>query len=233
MPKINLGRVLGAGGGGDWLQHDPGAENYIKNRPCYNNREVITWDGDTTGLETFTATAVSTEDGQVSQLAFYRISERTPAAYDFDGNPLSVVTGPSNIDLSIEAFSAGVFRESNGGILYCDFVLFEILIAKRTGDFHIKPEDTMNGENDVTGTIPATGFYVYGSGGMKRFSATVGQLKKLDPALLPEGISGRHVVDIGSGELDMSTLDFSNYAAGDEILIVGNMTSSSNEGGGT
>lgn len=223
MPEINLGRVLGAGGGGDWLQHDPGAENYIKNRPCYNNREVITWDGDTTGLETFTATAVSTEDGQVSQLAFYRISERTPAAYDFDGNPLSVVTGPFNIDLSIEAFSAGVFRESNGGILYCDFAFFELLIAKRTGDFHIKPEDTLNGKNDVTGTIPATGFYVYGSGGMKSFSATVGQLKKLDPALLPEGTSPVKVIDIGDAQADPASIDFSTYKAGDVILVVGDM----------
>ena len=34
---------------------------------------------------------------------------------------------------------------------------------------------------------------------------------------------GRHIVDIGSEELDVSTLDFSNYAAGDEILIVGDM----------
>ena len=109
MPKVNLGNVVGVGvGGGNWNQNDPLGDGYISDRPCYNNQETITWDGDTTGLETFTATAVKQDDGTETQLEFYMISERTPSAYDFDGNLVAEHKSISEAANSVSAKASNI-----------------------------------------------------------------------------------------------------------------------------
>lgn len=228
MPKVNLGNVVGVGvGGGNWNQNDPLGDGYISDRPCYNNQETITWDGDTAGLETFTATAVKAEDGTETELAFYRISERTPSAYDFDGNPLSFKIGTISVDNITtgdkEGLSHELFHDIGGGILYCDVGIFKILVARRTGDFYIAADSSADGKS-VSGTIPAIGLYVCGSPGIDSLSMTIGQVKKLDASMLPEGTSPVKVVDIGNATTEsIADMDFSAYQAGDVILLVGDM----------
>ncbi len=86
-------------------------------------------------------------------------------------------------------------------------------------------------------TFPESGTYIadIGVSASLVFTGTVTRVKTLDPKYLPGGFTGGggsggggasnvHVLDIGSADLDVTELDLSNYANGDVLVIVQNMS---------
>jgi hypothetical protein len=86
-------------------------------------------------------------------------------------------------------------------------------------------------------TFPESGTYIadMGVSASLVFTGTVTRVKTLDSKYLPGGFTGGggsggggasnvHVLDIGSAELDVTELDLSNYANGDVLVIVQNMS---------
>ena len=209
MPSINLGRV--GGSGGDWAQNDQSSAAYIKNRPCYDNVEEITWSAEDE-TDSFAATLIDSGTGESKQITFHKISDRLPCAEDFDGHPMHFTAGIAGFD--IEALDKRAFLEHDDGNLY-GYYLCYFMAARRTGAFSV----SFDGE--LSGDAPSTGLYVAAKVDLTYVRLTLGQKKRLDVGLLPEGTSPVKVVDIGSADFDPSTFDFSQFQPGDVILIAG------------
>lgn len=169
MPEINLGRVLGAP---DYEQHDPGAADYIKNRPFYADLRTVEWDGTTEGLDSFA----------IDDVTCYRISALTPTAEELIGQVITVVVDGESQTGTIQA--EHIVDIGNGAF----FCMGELIVVSQPGTYTV---------DDAAFTAPSAGIYVPG-GVCESISLTCGTLKKLDPMFL----YGASVYTVSASELE-------------------------------
>ena len=219
MPQINLGKVRMTDA--DYAVNDPNQPGYIANRPCYFTGKTI---------EETLMDAVSVEIGTGKNYSgkpmkageTYRLTikgttvELTAFTETADGVTCTII-GDSVADFSASqgdgaapfvpkyGYLLGVMSEggeSNLGLIPTDGT-GEMLKAA----FGLTAEELAAKNVSVTLTHPTP------------------EAVKLDKRLLPDdiGASSIKIIDTGSDSFDPSGIDFTQYAPGDIILVVGNM----------
>lgn len=215
----------------DWEQNDPDGLGYIKNRPFYTGtpkwtewmaKTAVTGDGaDAPGMFT---------KGKTYRVTLYVMRSGTTDHEQF-GNATEFVA----------------FQETYGGQTYCE--LGDGLVKSSAAGFVpaygvaictvIEDVSPIIALEITDKTLMMTTF------GVSADTAEIGDtdtilahieeyddgVHKIDPKYLPDDIgsggtsttNGIHIHDIGSAEFDPSALDFSQYAAGDVVLVVQDM----------
>ena len=220
MPQINIGKVRMTSV--DYAVNNPNQTGYIANRPCYFTGNTI---------EEILMDAVSVEIGGAGQAYSgkpmkagekYRLTikgttvELTAFTETVNGVTVTMI-GDSYVDFAAAQEEGAAPFVPKYGYLLC--VTSEggasnlaFFITDRTGEmlkaaFGLTEEELAAGNVSVTLTHP------------------VPEAVKLDKRLLPDdiGASSIKIIDIGSGSVDPSGIDFTQYAPGDIILVVGNM----------
>ena len=219
MPQINIGKVRMTSV--DYAVNNPNQTGYIANRPCYftgNTIEEILMDA--VSVEIGTGQAYSRKPMEAGEK--YRLTikgttmELTAFTETVDG-----VTG-TIIGDSVADFSAS---QGDGAAPFVPKYGYLLGVTSEGGASNLAFIST-----DGTGEMLKAAFGLTAEElAAKNVSVTlthpVPETVKLDKRLLPDdiGASSIKIIDIGSGSLDPSGIDFTQYAPGDIILVVGNM----------
>ena len=215
MPQINIGKVRMTSV--DYAVNNPNQTGYIANRPCYftgNTIEEILMDA--VSVEIGAGQAYSGKPMEAGEK--YRLTikgttvELTAFTETVDGVTYTII-GDSVADFSAsQGDGAAPFVPKYGYSLYMVNTTVALIITDGTGEmlkaaFGLTEEELTARNISVTLTHPTP------------------ETVKLDKRLLPDdiGASSIKVIDIGSGSIDPSGIDFTQYAPGDIILVVGNM----------
>lgn len=219
MPQINLGKVRMTDA--DYAVNDPNHLGYIANRPCFFTGKFI---------EETLLDAVSVEIGAKKNYSgkpmkageTYRLTikgttvELTAFTETVDGVTATII-GDSYVD-----FAAA---QEDGAAPFVPKYGYLLGVMSEGGESHLGLIPT-----DGTGEMLKAAFGLTAEElAAKNVSVTlthpVPEAVKLDKRLLPDdiGASSIKIIDIGSGSFDPSGIDFTQYAPGDIILVVGNM----------
>lgn len=215
MPQINLGKVRMTDA--DYAVNDPNHLGYIANRPCFFTGKFI---------EETLMNAVSVEIGAGKNYSgkpmkageTYRLTikgttvELTAFTETADGVTVTII-GDSVADFSAsQGDGAAPFVPKYGYSLYMVNTTVAFITTDKTGEmlraaFGLTAEELAAKNVSVTLTHPTP------------------ETVKLDKRLLPDdiGASSIKIIDTGSASFDPSGIDFTQYAPGDIILVVGNM----------
>lgn len=215
MPQINLGKVRMTDA--DYAVNDPNHLGYIANRPCFFTGKFI---------EETLMDAVSVEIGAGKNYSgkpmkageTYRLTikgttvELTAFTETADGVTATII-GDSYVDFAAaQEDGAAPFVPKYGYLLYMVNTTVAFITTDQTGEmlraaFGLTAEELAAKNVSVTLTHP------------------VPEAVKLDKRLLPDdiGASSIKIIDTGSDSFDPSGIDFTQYAPGDIILVVGNM----------
>lgn len=219
MPQINLGKVRMTDA--DYAVNDPNHLGYIANRPCYFTGKTI---------EETLMNAVSVEIGTGKNYSGkpmkagekYRLTikgttvELTAFTETVDGVTATII-GDSYVD-----FAAA---QEDGAAPFVPKYGYLLVVMSEGGESHLGLIPT-----DGTGEMLKAAFGLTAEElAAKNVSVTlthpVPETVKLDKRLLPDdiGASSIKIIDTGSASFDPSGIDFTQYAPGDIILVVGNM----------
>ena len=215
MPQINIGKVRMTSV--DYAVNNPNQTGYIANRPCYftgNTIEEILMDA--VSVEIGTGQAYSRkpmEAGEKYRLTIKGTTMELTAFTETVDGVTGTIIGDSVADFSAsQGDGAAPFVPKYGYSLYMVNTTVDFISTDGTGEmlkaaFGLTAEELAAKNVSVTLTHP------------------VPETVKLDKRLLPDdiGASSIKIIDIGSGSLDPSGIDFTQYAPGDIILVVGNM----------
>lgn len=149
----------------DWNQNDEIQNDYIKNRPFYEDVSVnITWDGDTVG---------KTEVDLTSALGYnvYLVSDATPSAEDLIGATLSIYTGSDTMEIPL-------------GSEYVQTISDNIILLAEGHAFVIIADNSEY--NGIT--FPSKGTYFLNSDGAYVSGLTKKIVNKIDKKFIPNGI---------------------------------------------
>lgn len=215
MPQINLGKVRMTDA--DYAVNDLNHLGYIANRPCFFTGKFI---------EETLMDAVSVEIGAGKNYSGkpmkagekYRLTikgttvELTAFTETVDGVTGTVI-GDSVADfVAAQKDGAAPFVPKYGYSLYMVNTMVAFITTDKTGEmlraaFGLTAEELAAKNVSVTLTHPTP------------------EAVKLDKRLLPDdiGASSIKIIDTGSDSFDQSGIDFTQYAPGDIILVVGNM----------
>jgi hypothetical protein len=215
MPQINLGKVRMTDA--DYAVNDPNQPGYIANRPCYFTGKTI---------EETLMDAVSVEigaeknysgkpmkAGETYRLTIKGITVELTAFTETADGVTGTVIGDSVADFAAaQKDGAAPFVPKYGYSLYMVNTMIALITTDKTGEmlraaFGLTAEELAAKNASVTLTHP------------------VPEAVKLDKRLLPDdiGASSIKIIDTGSASFDPSGIDFTQYAPGDIILVVGNM----------
>ena len=219
MPQINIGKVRMTSV--DYAVNNPNQTGYIANRPCYftgNTIEEILMDA--VSVEIGAGQAYSGKPMKAGEKYRLTIKGTTVelAAFTETVNGAAVtIIGDSCVDfVAAQEEGAAPFVPkygylfgvtSGGGASNLAFFITDETGEMLKAAFGLTAEELAAKNVSVTLTHP------------------VPETVKLDKRLLPDdiGASSIKVIDIGSGSVDPSGIDFTQYAPGDIILVVGNM----------
>ena len=215
MPQINIGKVRMTSV--DYAVNNPNQTGYIANRPCYFTGNTIEETlMDAVSVEIGAGQAYSGKPMKAGET--YRLTikgttvELTAFTETADGVTYTII-GDSVADFSAsQGDGAAPFVPKYGYSLYMVNTTVALIITDGTGEmlrtaFGLTAEELAAKNVSVTLTHPAP------------------ETVKLDKRLLPDdiGASSIKIIDIGSGQIDPSGIDFTQYSPGDIILVVGNM----------
>lgn len=215
MPQINIGKVRMTSV--DYAVNNPNQTGYIANRPCYftgNTIEEILLDA--VSVEIGAEQAYSGKPmkaGETYRLTIKGTTVELTAFTETVNGVTATIIGDSVADFSASQGDGAAPFVPKYGYSLCMVNTMVILIpTDGTGEmlktaFGLTAEELAAGNVSVTLTHP------------------VQETVKLDKRLLPDdiGASSIKIIDIGSGSLDPSGIDFTQYSPGDVILVVGNM----------
>lgn len=215
MPQINIGKVRMTSV--DYAVNNPNQTGYIANRPCYFTGNTIEETlMDAVSVEIGAGQAYSGKPMKAGET--YRLTikgttvELTAFTETVEGTTATII-GDSVADFSAsQGDGAAPFVPKYGYSLYIVNTSVALITTDGTGEmlktaFGLTEEELTAGNISVTLTHPAP------------------ETVKLDKRLLPDdiGASSIKIIDIGSGQIDPSGIDFTQYSPGDIILVVGNM----------
>ena len=215
MPQINIGKVRMTSV--DYAVNNPNQTGYIANRPCYFTGNTIEETlMDAVSVEIGAGQAYSgkpMEAGEKYRLTIKGTTVELTAFTETANGVTVTIIGDSYVDFAAaQEDGAAPFVPKYGYSLYMANTMVSLIITDRTGEmlkaaFGLTAEELEAGNVSVTLTHP------------------VPETVKLDKRLLPDdiGASSIKIIDIGSGSLDPSGIDFTQYSPGDIILVVGNM----------
>ena len=184
MPFFSNGNVINNGGNGgnvsggvqaDFAQNDPTQLDYVKNRPFYDGRQLIT-----SFSQTSTPNPPSYEvDG--FGMTFYKISDLTPTKEEFFKKTTIVRSGRqenayTQDDIAIENSDAIMVKGSH---FYC--------IIYRAGALNLEYQGYQ-----LTVEVPETGIYIGSDDGLPSglvVDIYLGELKTLDIKYLPKNMA--------------------------------------------
>lgn len=215
MPQINIGKVRMTSV--DYAINNPNQTGYIANRPCYftgNTIEEILMDA--VSLEIGTGQAYSGKPmkaGETYRLTIKSTTVELTAFTEIVEGATATIIGDSYADfVAAQGDGAAPFVPKYGYSLYMVNTMVALITTDGTGEmlraaFGLTAEELTAKNVSVTLTHPAP------------------ETVKLDKRLLPDdiGASSIKIIDIGSGQIDPSGIDFTQYSPGDIILVVGNM----------
>lgn len=215
MPQINIGKVRMTSV--DYAVNNPNQTGYIANRPCYftgNTIEEILMDA--VSVEIGAGQPYSgklMEAGEKYRLTIKGTTVELTAFTETVEGVTGTIIGDSYADFAAsQGDGAAPFVPKYGYSLYMVNTTVAFFITDGTGEmlktaFGLTAEELAAKNVSVTLTHP------------------VPEAVKLDKRLLPDniGASSIKIIDIGSGSFDPSGIDFTQYAPGDIILVVGNM----------
>ena len=215
MPQINLGKVRMTDA--DYAVNDPNHLGYIANRPCF-------FTGKTIEETLMNAVSVEIDAGQaysgkpMKAGEKYRLTikgttvELTAFTETLDGTTVTVIGDSVANCAAAQEDGAAPFVPKYGYLLYMVNTTVAFITTDETGEmlkaaFGLTAEELAAKNVSVTLTHPTP------------------EAVKLDKRLLPDdiGASSIKIIDTGSASFDPSGIDFTQYAPGDIILVVGNM----------
>lgn len=215
MPQINIGKVRMTSV--DYAVNNPNQTGYIANRPCYFTGNTIEETlMDVVSLEIGAGKNYSGKPMKAGET--YRLTikgttvELTAFTETVDGTTVTVI-GDSYVEFAAaQGDGAAPFVPKYGYSLYMVNTSVSLITTDGTGEmlktaFGLTAEELAANNVSVTLTHPTP------------------ETVKLDKRLLPDdiGASSIKIIDIGSGQIDPSGIDFTQYSPGDIILVVGNM----------
>lgn len=215
MPQINLGKVRMTDA--DYAVNDPNHLGYIANRPCFFTGKFI---------EETLLDAVSVEIGAGKNYSgkpmkageTYRLTikgttvELTAFTETVDGVTGTII-GDSVADFSAsQGDGAAPFVPKYGYLLYMVNTTVAFITTDKTGEM-LRAAFGLTAEELAAKNVSVT------------LTHLTPETVKLDKRLLPDdiGASSIKIIDTGSASFDPSGIDFTQYAPGDIILVVGNM----------
>ena len=215
MPQINIGKVRMTSV--DYAVNNPNQTGYIANRPCYFTGNTIEETlMDAVSVESGAGQAYSgkpMEAGEKYRLTIKGTTVELTAFTETVNGVTATIIGDSYVDFAAaQKDGAAPFVPRYGYSLYMVNTTVAFITTDGTGEmlkaaFGLTAEELAAKNVSVTLTHP------------------VPEAVKLDKRLLPNdiGASSIKIIDIGSGSIDPSGIDFTQYAPGDIILVVGNM----------
>lgn len=215
MPQINIGKVRMTSV--DYAVNNPNQTGYIANRPCYFTGNTIEETlMDAVSVEIGAGQAYSGKPmkaGEIYRLTIKDTTMELTAFTETENGATATIIGDSLVDFyASQEEGAAPFVPEYGYSLYMVDTMVALIITDGTGEmlktaFGLTEEELTAGNISVTLTHPAP------------------ETVKLDKRLLPDdiGASSIKIIDIGSGQIDPSGIDFTQYSPGDIILVVGNM----------
>ena len=215
MPQINIGKVRMTSV--DYAVNNPNQTGYIANRPCYFTGNTIEETlMDAVSVEIGAGQAYSgkpMEAGEKYRLTIKGTTVELTAFTETVNGVTATIIGDSYVDFAAaQKDGAAPFVPRYGYSLYMVNTTVAFITTDGTGEmlkaaFGLTAEELAAKNVSVTLTHP------------------VPEAVKLDKRLLPNdiGASSIKIIDIGSGSIDPSGIDFTQYAPGDIILVVGNM----------
>ena len=215
MPQINIGKVRMTSV--DYAVNNPNQTGYIANRPCYFTGNTIEETlMDAVSVEIGAGQAYSgkpMEAGEKYRLTIKGTTVELTAFTETVNGVTATIIGDSYVDFAAaQKDGAAPFVPQYGYSLYMVNTTVAFITTDGTGEmlkaaFGLTAEELAAKNVSVTLTHP------------------VPEAVKLDKRLLPNdiGASSIKIIDIGSGSIDPSGIDFTQYAPGDIILVVGNM----------
>ena len=215
MPQINIGKVRMTSV--DYAVNNPNQTGYIANRPCYftgNTIEEILMDavsGEIGAGQAYSGKPMKA--GETYRLTIKGTTVELTAFTETANDLTYTIIGDSVMGLfGPQEDGAAPFVPQYGYSLYMVNTTVAFITTDGTGEmlraaFGLTAEELAAGNVSVTLTHPAP------------------ETVKLDKRLLPDdiGTSSIKIIDIGSGSIDPSGIDFTQYSPGDIILVVGNM----------
>lgn len=215
MPQINIGKVRMTSV--DYAVNNPNQTGYIANRPCYftgNTIEETLMDGMSVEIGAEQAySGKPMKAGETCRLTIKGTTVELTAFTETVEDATATIIGDSAVDFfASQEEGAAPFVPKYGYSLYMVNTRVALIVTDGTGEmlktaFGLTEEELTAGNISVTLTHP------------------VPETVKLDKRLLPDdiGASSIKIIDIGSGQIDPSGIDFTQYSPGDIILVVGNM----------
>lgn len=215
MPQINIGKVRMTSV--DYAVNNPNQTGYIANRPCYFTGNTIEETlMDAVSVEIGAGQAYSGKPmkaGETYRLTIKGTTVELTAFTETAEGTTATIIGDSVADFSAsQGGGAAPFVPKYGYLLYMSNTAVVFAITDKTGEmlkaaFGLTAEELAAKNVSVTLTYPTP------------------ETVKLDKRLLPDdiGASSIKIIDIGSGQIDPSEIDFTQYSPGDIILVVGNM----------
>lgn len=215
MPQINIGKVRMTSV--DYAVNNPNQTGYIANRPCYftgNTIEETLMDAVSLDIGTRkNYSGKSMKAGETYRLTIKGTTvELTAFTETVDGTTVTVI-GDSYVEFAAaQGDGAAPFVPKYGYSLYMVNTSVSLITTDGTGEM-LKTAFGLTEEELTAGNISVT------------LTHLAPETVKLDKRLLPDdiGASSIKIIDIGSGQIDPSGIDFTQYSPGDIILVVGNM----------
>lgn len=203
----------------DYEVNDPNQPGYIANRPCYFTGETI----EDTVMDALSVPVGSPgsysgevmEAGERYKLTIKGTSVELTAYEETVEGMTGTAIGDSFVDFYAAESGGGSFVPTYGyllGTLSSGGAPVVALIPTDGTGAMLMAAFGLTTEELAAGSVAVT------------LTHLIPEAVKLSKHLLPDGIGASspvRVVDIGSGSL--SDIDFSNYKAGDIVLVVGNM----------
>ena len=219
MPQINLGKVRMTDA--DYAVNDPNHLGYIANRPCYFTGKTI---------EETLMDAVSVEIGAGKNYSGKPMKAGETYRLTIKGTTVELTAFTETVDgvtatIIGDSYADFAAAQEDGAAPFVPKYGYLLGVMSEGGESHLGLIPT-----DGTGEMLKAAFGLTAEElAAKNVSVTlthpVPEAVKLDKRLLPDdiGASSIKIIDIGSGSFDPSGIDFTQYAPGDIILVVGNM----------
>ena len=215
MPQINIGKVRMTSV--DYAVNNPNQTGYIANRPCYFTGNTIEETlMDAVSVEIGTGQDYSGKPmkaGEVYRLTIKSTTVELTAFTETENGVTATVIGDNVADFfASQVDGAAPFVPKYGYSLYMVNTTVAFITTDQTGEM-LRAAFGLTAEELAAGSVSVT------------LTHTAPETVKLDKRLLPDdiGASSIKIIDIGSGSIDPSGIDFTQYSPGDIILVVGNM----------
>ena len=219
MPQINLGKVRATDA--DYAVNDPNQLGYIANRPCYFTGKFI---------EEILMDAVSVEIGAKQAYSGKPMKAGEKYRLTIKGTTVELTAFTETVDgvtatIIGDSYVDSAAAQEDGAAPFVPKYGYLLAVMSEGGESYLGLIPTDGTGEMLKAAFGLTAEELAATNVSVTLTHPVPETVKLDKRLLPDdiGTSSIKIIDIGSGSFDPSGIDFTQYAPGDIILVVGNM----------